>query len=113
MTLQQQSLPPEDPVDARSGQRYTPGDGASLAPPGGMPMKTVEPLAKRIAKVRARMPLYIHRRYLVRSDRTGERFYFEIAFLTAKRWQRSAWSVSPAWRSLSLGPFLVAWSFAF
>ena len=113
MTPQQQSLPTEDPVDARPPIPYTPGDGASLAPPGGMLMKTVEPLAKRIARVRARMPLYQSRRYLYRSERTGELFYFEIAWMTARRWQRSAWSISPSWRCLELGPFVVAWSFTF
>lgn len=129
--MPQQNVPPDvpevaEPIDACPGAVYPPPDGATMYPlfaglpsgagavqRGALLMPDSETNRNKAARIRATMPLYRHRRYLCRSNRTGELFYFEIAWLTVRRWRDSAWAASGAWRSLRLGPFVVAWTFTF
>ena len=120
-------VPRTEPLNTTPPVVYPPPAGATLwplfgglpdwaeglTPRGGRPMLTPTRGHEKTTTVRCRMPLYRHRRYLCRSERTGEPFYFDLAFMPAKRWRRTAWSASPAWRTIRLGPFVAAWSFTF
>lgn len=107
MMSEPQSLPPGDPVDARSGTSYTPGDGASLAPPGDrMTIPPIETAAE--ATVRARMPVVRGWRDHFRDPFSGRIYELDFVFTLASRWRGSELSMSADWRTRRIGPFVIA-----
>ena len=130
--MQQENVPPGvrgEAVDWRTLVQYSSGDGASLDPPfrrlplgaafgpSGLtpdeaaPMLTT--LQRDTAKVRCRMPLFIHKRILLRHPRSGELFYLEWLWASSRRWERRSDSLSPDWHPRSFGPFVLAWRVLF
>lgn len=71
---------------------------------------------RRTARVRADIPLFIHREYLVKSLRTGELANLHLIWTTRKRWER--WldrrGLSAAsWNVIFGGPFVISWKIDF
>jgi hypothetical protein len=60
------------------------------------------------AQVRCRMPMLIHKRFLILDPR-GRIVELDWMFLTRSRWCKMAgFSTSPAWRACGIGPFVLA-----
>ena len=65
------------------------------------------------ARVRCRMPLLVHKRFLV-VDPRGALVELELVFVPAGHWKRTpALSAAPAWRTWGIGPFVLAFRIRF
>lgn len=68
--------------------------------------------AEATARVRARMPMFLFRRFVMERPH-GELFYLEIVWLPRGRWRRSDYSASGRWRPIAIGPFILAYRVVF
>jgi hypothetical protein len=65
------------------------------------------------ARIRCRMPLLMHKRFLV-VDPSGRLVELEWMFVTPSRWRKMAESSTTSmWRACGIGPFVLAFRIRF